>query len=291
MPLLLLQLRSPTVPLPPRVTMTPSSTSFFTPSNVSTSVPCAPNVYELALDSNSTFRSPTNSAPPSSIISGPKRCLITTLQPLIAHSAVPSVHEPSDQTKHSKPIFTRMPQNPSVVTPALIVHSRPFSMPCSRSTSSLIVKTRTHSSVPSVPEPSLGGPILQPTSELTTTVVPAGSPVPIANTALTDIMTSSHTLSRAIRSSAPKNNASPGRVESSLPSDGIHHIHSLHSTPKHSLTPTPSNQTPCPTLHLNEVIRSRRSVMKPSSYRSSITRHLKALMGSVIDGKRSRSSH
>src|SRR6266850_1475565 len=63
----------PTVLLPPRVTTTSSSTSSSTPSNASTSAPCALNAYALAPDSISTFRSPTSSAPPSSIVSDPKR--------------------------------------------------------------------------------------------------------------------------------------------------------------------------------------------------------------------------
>src|SRR6266850_4213449 len=129
---------APTVLLPPRVTTTSSSTSSSTPSNASTSAPCALNAYALAPDSISISRSPTSSAPPSSIVSDPKRCLITTPQPLTVHSAALSVHGPSNRTKHFRPIFARMPQNPSVATPVLTAHSHPSSVPRLRSISSLI---------------------------------------------------------------------------------------------------------------------------------------------------------
>ena len=232
-------------------------------------------------------------------------------RPLIDHSAAPSVHELSGQTKRFRPTPAHMPQSPNVVTPVLIAHSHPSSVPHLRFISPFIAKTCARSSVPSAPVRSQGAPISPLISEPTTIVVRNDSTVPIANTTLTDVTIWNRILSRAIKLSGPQNNVSPGRVESSLPSDGIHRVHSPHLIPKHSSSLTPSNQTLCPTLHLNEVIQSRRGVMKPSSF---IIRHLKALMGSmmgrsnersrsgydglirslmgsVIDGKRSRSSH
>src|SRR6266850_619159 len=303
-----------TVPLPPRVTMTFNSTSSSTPSNVSTSAPCAPSVYVLMPDSTSISHTPTSSAPPSSIVSGLKQCLITMPQPPIAHSDAPSAQGPSVPIKHSKLTSARMPQSPSIATPAPIVHSHLSSMPHSKSISSLIVKTHAHSSVPSAPVRSQGVPTLPPTSALTTTVVPVDSHAPIANIVPTDATIWSRILSRAIRLSATKKNTSAGKVESSPPSDGIHCVCSLHLMTKRSSLPTPSRQTPRPTFHLNEVIQSRRSIMKLSSSSSSMARRLQALMGSlmgrstersrsgydglmqslmgsVIDGKRSRSSH
>src|SRR6266850_2405165 len=284
---------APTVPLLPRVTMTSSSTSSSTQSNASTSVPCVPSVYELAPDSSFIFHSLTNSALPSSIVSDLKQCRITTPRPLIVHSAVPSARGLSGQIKRFRPTSAHMPQNPNVATPALTAHSHPSSKLHSKSISSLIAKTHVHSSVPSAPVRSQDVPILPPTSEPTTIVIHDGSTVPTASIAPTDATIWNRTLSRTIRSSVPKNNASLGKVESSQPSDGIHHVRSLHLTPKHSSTPTSSNQTPCPILHLNEVIQSRRSVMKPSSYLSSIAKRLKALMGSMMrrSDERSRSGY
>src|SRR6267142_6381196 len=301
----------PTVPLPPRVTMTSNSTSSSTPSNVSTSVPCVPNAYVPTPGLISTFRIPTSSALPSSIVSDLERCLITMPQLPITHSDAPSVQGPSVSTRRFKPTSARMPQSPSVATPALTAHLDLSSIPRSKSTSSLIVRTRIPSYVPSAPVPSRGTPTLPPISKPTTIVACDVSPVLTVNIAPTDTTIWNCILSCTIRSSVLKNNVSPGRVESSLPSDGIHHIHSLHSITRHSSLLTKSNQTPRPTLRLNEVIQSRRSIMKLSS---SITRRLQALMrsmmgrsdersrsgydgliqslmGSVIDGKRSRSSH
>ena len=207
-----------------------------------------------------------------------------------------------------------MLQSPSVATPAPTVHLDLSSVPCSKSTSSLIVRTHIPFCVPSALILSPGAPTSPLTSVPMTIAARGDSPVPIANTAPTDAMTWSHILSCIIRLSVPQNNDYPGRVESSLPLVGIHCIRSLCSTPKHSSCLMPWSQTSCLTHHLNEVIQSRRSVMKPSSYPSSITRRLMALMkllmgrngkrsrsgydglmrslmGSVIDGKCSRSSH
>src|SRR6266850_5237078 len=80
---------APTVLLPLRVTVTSNSTSSSTPSNVSTSVPCAPSICVPMPDSNSTFRTPISSALPSSIVSDPEQCLTTTPQPPIVHSSAP----------------------------------------------------------------------------------------------------------------------------------------------------------------------------------------------------------
>src|SRR6266850_1577598 len=128
----------PTVPLPPRVTVTSSSTSSSIQSNASTSVPCVPSAYALAPDSSSTFPSPTNSVPPSSIVSDLKQCQITIPRPLIVHSAVPSARGLSDQIRHFKPTSARMPQNLNVATPVLIAHLRPSSVQRSKSISPLI---------------------------------------------------------------------------------------------------------------------------------------------------------
>jgi len=270
----------PTVLLPPRVTVTSNSTLSSILSNVSTSAPCAPSVYELVPGSTSTFHTPTNSALPSSIVSDLERCLVATPQLPIVHSDVPFVQGSSAPTRRFKPTSVHMPPNPSVTTPAPIAHSHLSSVPRSRSISSLIVRARARSSVPSAPVRSQGVPILPPTSGPTTIVVHDNSHAPTASIAPTGATTWNHTLSHAIKSSVPQNNVFPGKVEFSLPSDGMHRVRSLHSTMKHSLLPTPSKQVPRPTHHLNEVIQSRRSVMKPSS---SIARCLQALMGSLME--------
>src|SRR6266850_8092526 len=58
---------APTALLPPHVTVTSNSTSSSIPSNVSTSVPCAPSVYALAPDLTSISCILTSLAPQSSI--------------------------------------------------------------------------------------------------------------------------------------------------------------------------------------------------------------------------------
>ena len=234
----------PIAPLPCPIAVISSSMSSSIPHIASTSVPCAPNDSSIVAASIFTSHTPTNSTPPPSTASDPKKVIHCSgwpssmsrsphsrsiLSSLLTTKTQKSSSGPSSVPTHSHLTnFTSSTLSGSAITlPGVI----PSNTKCSAENIIAVITCEpacphsyqtSGSNAHSVPIRSLNVLTSQPTFASMTTVVRIASPAHTANTIPITTTTWSHTSSPSIKLFAPKKSNYLGKAESSLLSDGTH---------------------------------------------------------------------